>query len=194
VWQSLNAYCKEESKPTMDRTELEALFARHGYADFKWIDPHDIVVAQWVRLKCTFGCTNYGRNASCPPNVPAVEECQRFFDEYSTAVIFHFAQKVAQPEDRHAWSRGVNLELLKLEKAVFLAGYQKAFLLFMDSCSICDDCPGVRAECKNPKLARPSPESMAVDVFSTVRQYGYPIEVLSDYSQAMNRYAFLLIE
>jgi hypothetical protein len=35
---------------------------------------------------------------------------------------------------------------------------------------------------------------MAIDVFSTVRQYGYPIEVLSDYSQAMNRYAFLLVE
>jgi hypothetical protein len=35
---------------------------------------------------------------------------------------------------------------------------------------------------------------MAVDVYATVRQYGYPIEVLRDYSQAMNRYAFLLIE
>jgi hypothetical protein len=35
---------------------------------------------------------------------------------------------------------------------------------------------------------------MAVDVFSTVRQIGYPIQVLVDYSQTMNRYAFLLIE
>ncbi len=33
-----------------------------------------------------------------------------------------------------------------------------------------------------------------MDVFSTVRQAGYPIEVLSDYTQAMNRYAFMLIE
>ena len=35
---------------------------------------------------------------------------------------------------------------------------------------------------------------MAIDVFATVRKIGYPIEVLFDYSQAMNRYAFLLIE
>jgi hypothetical protein len=35
---------------------------------------------------------------------------------------------------------------------------------------------------------------MAMDVFSTVRRIGYPIEVLADYRQAMNRYAFLLIE
>jgi hypothetical protein len=31
-------------------------------------------------------------------------------------------------------------------------------------------------------------------VFSTVKQYGYPIEVLSEYFQTMKRYAFLLIE
>jgi hypothetical protein len=35
---------------------------------------------------------------------------------------------------------------------------------------------------------------MAMDVFATVRKLGYPIEVLTDYDQAMNRYAFLLIE
>jgi hypothetical protein len=35
---------------------------------------------------------------------------------------------------------------------------------------------------------------MAMDVFATVRKIGYPIQVLSDYSQEMNRYAFLLIE
>jgi len=35
---------------------------------------------------------------------------------------------------------------------------------------------------------------MAVDVFTTVRNIGYPIEVLYDYSQEMNRYAFLLIQ
>jgi len=35
---------------------------------------------------------------------------------------------------------------------------------------------------------------MAVDVFSTARRCGYPIQVLTDYDQPMNRYALLLIE
>jgi len=177
-----------------DQTRLETLFADHGYVDFKWIKPQDIVVSQWVRLKCLFGCTHYGRNASCPPNVPSVAECRQFFDEYGAAAVFHFEKKLDRPEDRHAWSKGVNQELLQLERAVFLAGYRKAFLLFMDSCYLCTDCAGVRAECKNPKSARPTPEAMAIDVFATVKKHGYPIEVLSDYSQAMNRYALLLIE
>jgi predicted metal-binding protein len=173
---------------------LEALFHEHGFDDFRWIEPGDIVVAQWVRMKCTFGCSNYGRNATCPPNVPAVDECREFFGDYTTGVLFHFQKGFKEPQDRHTWSAGVNRALLKLERAVFLAGYEKAFLLFMDSCYLCADCPGVREECNHPKSARPSPESMAIDVFSTARQYGYPIEVLRDYSQVMNRYAFLLIE
>ena len=177
-----------------DRAKLEALIMEHGYTDFKWVKPTDIVVAEWVRMKCLFGCKNYGRKASCPPNVPSVSECRRFFDDYNSAVVLHFQKRVAKPEGRHAWSRGVDRDLLKLERAVFLAGYHKVLLLFMDTCSMCKACSGVRGECKNPAVARPSPEAMAVDVFSTVRQLGYPIEVLTDYSQAMNRYAFLLID
>jgi predicted metal-binding protein len=176
------------------RAALERLIGEHGYKDFKWIKPKDIVVADWVRMKCLFGCKNYGRNASCPPNVPSVAECRRFFYEYRTGVIFHFEKRVKKPEDRHAWTRGVSTGLLKLERAVFLAGYHKVFLLVMDTCSLCAACPGVRGECRNPASARPTPEAMAVDVFSTARQYDYRIEVLSDYSQTMNRFAFLLIE
>jgi predicted metal-binding protein len=182
--------CREPSH----RKDLEALFEKHGHTDFKWIDPKAIVVSQWVRMKCAFGCAEYGQNATCPPNVPTVSECRQFFDEYRTAAVFRFEKSVDKPEDRHAWSRGVNQGLAMLEREVFVAGYEKAFLLFMDSCSLCVDCPGTREECVNPRQARPSPESMAVDVFSTVRQLGYPIEVLSDYSQPMNRYAFLLVE
>jgi len=178
----------------VNHEELESLFQIHGYTDYRWIKPEDIVVSQWVRMKCTFGCSEYGQNASCPPNVPSVSECRRFFKEYSTAAVFHFEKTVDKPEDRHAWTREVNLGLVELEREVFLSGCHKAFLLFMDSCCICRKCTGIREECKRPKLARPAPEAMAVDVFATVSKYGYPIEVLRDYCEAMNRFAFLMIE
>jgi predicted metal-binding protein len=176
------------------RAALEALFAQHGLTDFRWIEPRRIVVAQWVRIKCAFGCGEYGRNAACPPNTPSVAECREFFREYRTASVFHFAHAVETPEQRKPWAREVNAQLLQLQQAVFLAGYPKAFLLFMDSCRVCAECTGVRAQCRVPQSARPSPEGMAVDVFSTVRQVGYPIEVLTDYRQAMNRYALLLVD
>lgn len=174
--------------------KLETLFHDHGYTDFKWIDPKKIVVAQWVRMKCTFGCGEYGKNCCCPPNVPSVPECERFFREYTAAAVFHFTKKVDKPEDRHEWTRKINIKLSKLERDVFISGYPKTFLLFMDSCTICNNCSGEREKCLHPDMARPGPEAMGVDVFSTVRQYGFPIEVCKDYSQEMNRYSFLMIE
>ena len=177
-----------------EHKRLEEIFTKHSFMDFRWVDAQKIVIAQWVRMKCMFGCTEYGKSASCPPNVPSVAECERFFRDYTEAAIFHFEKKVDKPEDRYAWTRQVNTKLWKLERDVFVAGYPKAFLLFMDTCYLCNDCSGSRIKCLNKKLARPTPEALAVDVYSTVRQVGYPIEVLYDYSQKMDRYAFLMIE
>ena len=173
---------------------VEGLFAKHGFADFRWIDPKEIVVAEWVRMKCRFGCSGYGHNDTCPPNTPPVEECARFFREYDRAAVFHFEKKVARPEDRHPWTRELGAALLKLEREVFLAGFPKTFLIAIDSCSLCRDCSGKRETCFRPKDARPTAEALAVDVYTTVRKLGYPIEVLADYDRVMNRYAFLLVE
>jgi predicted metal-binding protein len=177
-----------------DTRTLEDIFRRHGLTDFKWIDPQAIVVAQWVRMKCQYGCRQYGHIASCPPNTPTVEECRRFFDEYRAAVVFHFQKTAPDSDERYAWSAKTNMRLSKLERDVFLAGYPQAFVLFMDSCHLCAECSPSRVDCKEPKLSRPSPEGMAVDVFTTVRELGYPINVLTDPSQEMNRYAFLMVE
>ncbi len=178
----------------IDRKKLEKIFQAYSFTDFKWIDPKKIVIAHWVRMKCMFGCSEYGKTATCPPNVPSFSECEKFFNEYSDVIVFHFGIKLAKPEDRFAWTKKISMKLLKLEREVFISGFQKAFLLFLDSCSICQECSGVIGECKEPKFARPTPEAMCIDVFSTVRSIGYPIQVLSDYGQEMNRYAFLLIE
>jgi len=179
----------------MTETEkLEDIFRRHGCTDSRWIEPQAIVVSQWVRMKCQYGCPHYGHIASCPPNTPTVEECRRFFDEYRTAVVFHFQKTAPEPDVRRAWSAKTNVRLSNLERDVFLAGYPKAFMLFMDSCHLCAECVPSRADCKEAKLSRPSPEGMAVDVFGTVRPLGYPIAVLTDPSQEMNRYALLMVE
>jgi Predicted metal-binding protein len=178
----------------MNNKELEEKFKKHQFTEYKWLDPNKIVVSQWVRMKCHFGCNEYGVTATCPPNVPPVSECERFFREYKRAVVFHFEKRVPKPEDRFAWTRKVNLKLLKLEKDIFLSGHEKAFLLFLDSCNICPECPGKKEECREPKMARPTPEALGVDVYKTVRQIGYSIQVLPDYSQKMNRFAFLLID
>lgn len=178
----------------VDVQQIESILHQQGYDDFKWLDPQEILVSQWVRLKCEFGCPSFGKEASCPPNNPSVEECRHFFSEYKSALVLHFQKIAPDKAKRKTWSARTNLKLIKLEQEVFLAGYPKAFLLFMDSCELCAECVPARADCKKPKLSRPSPEGMAVDVFSTIQKLGYPIEVLTDPTQAMNRYAFLMVD
>jgi predicted metal-binding protein len=177
-----------------DRKALERLFREQGVGDFKWLDPKKIVVSHWVRMKCAFGCSNYGQGACCPPNAPSVEECVEFLSEYREAVIIHFPKRLGDLRKRRAWTKGVNAGLLKLEREVFLAGNQKAFVLPIGPCSLCKECVKSRADCRHMEGARPTPEALAIDVFSTARLVGYPIEVLKDHSERMNRYAILLID
>jgi predicted metal-binding protein len=177
-----------------DRRALEALFRERGCADFTWIDAASIVVAQWVRMKCRYGCDGYGRHVTCPPNVPPVAECRELFNEYSTAVVFRFEKQFDHPEDRREWAQSIYEDLLALERDAFLSGYERALVLPMSSCHRCPECRIDGAECPRIEGTRPPAEALAVDVFSTVRKHGLPIEVLSDYDRPMNRYAFLLIE
>ena len=61
------------------KKQIDVILHSSNYTDYKWIDTQQIVVAQWVRMKCMFGCGEYGHGGTCPPNTPPVPECERFF-------------------------------------------------------------------------------------------------------------------
>ncbi|MFW9770009.1 MAG: DUF2284 domain-containing protein [Candidatus Thorarchaeota archaeon] len=176
-----------------DKSSLHETFERCGFSDFGWIDPNEIVVSQWVRLKCEFGCADYGR-ASCPPNLPSISECQEFFKEYTDAWVFRFSKKSTDKQQLEDWVKQIERQLLDLEREVFLQGYVKAFVLQMSNCNLCSDCATNRGNCKHKRLARPTPEGLGVDVFSTVSKLGFPIKVLKDRSEEINRYAILMVQ
>lgn len=177
-----------------DTAPIDDIIKKHKIKDYKWLLPKDIIVAQWVRFKCMFGCSGFGVTASCPPNTPPIPDCREFINEYKAALIFHFQIKLDDPETRHEYCTKLNKKLLKLEREIFLAGYYKTFLLFMDECALCDECTGVRETCLKKEESRPTAEGLGVDVYQTAHNCGYPIEVLKDYDQEMNRYAFILVE
>src|SRR5512136_1689394 len=141
---------------SFDRQEMEALFRDRGLEDFRWLPPAGIVVARWVRMKCQFGCPEYGESVACPPNVPPVEECERFFREYSEAAIFRFPKVAPDREQRRKWSREINTRLVALERDVFLLGFPKAFMLPMGRCPQCEECVSRPEDCRHPGSARPT--------------------------------------
>jgi predicted metal-binding protein len=141
-----------------------------------------------------FGCPAHGVKATCPPNVPSIEHCREIFSEYEEIAIFHFEKAFQSPAERVPWGRETKQRLLKLEREVFLSGCYKAFLISVGFCEECEECARNRMDCKNKKSARPAADAMGIDVYATARGAGYPIQVLKDYKETMNRYAFLLVE
>ncbi len=173
---------------------IEGMALKHGLKDFRWIHPKTIITGYWVRAKCQFGCPSYGKKACCPPELPSFSDCQRFFGEYKSSMLFHFSLRSPKPEMRFAWGRKINKKMLALEKEVFLAGFYKAFIFPANPCRICDQCKHSKKECLNPGIARPTLEGFGVDVYGTVRKAGYSIQVLKSYKEEMNRFGLLLIE
>ena len=71
----------------MDLNKIESIIRENGYEDFRWISGEDVVVCQWPRFKCMFGCSTYGKKGTCPPSVPSIEDCREFFNEFLEIIV-----------------------------------------------------------------------------------------------------------
>ena len=93
------------------------------------IAPQQVVTATWVRLRCQFGCSEYGQCATCPPHSPTPETTRKMLDEYRTAILLHAS--ATEPLRKIA---------RELERTIFLAGYYKAFAFLCGPCWLCKTC------------------------------------------------------
>ncbi len=148
--------------------------------DVRVIPANTVVVEQWVREKCQFGCPGYGKRLTCPPHSPTPEQTKSMIAAYEYAFLIHGDEKTP-----------VNQIVVGLEKTLFLDGYEKAFGMGAGPCYLCDECA---ERCKYPEEARPSMEACGIDVFTTVKTHGLPIEVLKDENCEPNYYGLVLIE
>ena len=69
--------------------EIEKLteIARERGVKARTLKPEKIVISQWVRFKCRYGRTGYGKHFGCPPYAPGPEETRRMVNEYSTGLL-----------------------------------------------------------------------------------------------------------
>jgi predicted metal-binding protein len=147
----------------------------------KIVPADSVKTAEWVRMKCRYGCGGYGGCLTCPPHSPTPQETARVLGDYAWAVLFETG-------------RGGRRELAAtLEREIFLAGYYKAFAMASGPCGLCDACDFENG-CRHPEQARPAMEACGIDVFETVRRNGFTIEVLTDTSQKGHYFGMVLIE
>jgi len=154
-----------------------------GAKDARIIAASDVETAPWVRWKCQFGCDGYGRCLVCPPFTPGPEEMRKVLDAYHRAVLIHF-----DPE------ADVKAAVAELEREIFLCGAWKAFGLGAGPCYLCKKCPVDEGRCRHAERARPAMEACGIDVFSTVKKAGFPIEVVKSTRQCPNYYGLVLVD
>lgn len=168
-------------KPNMKKYAKEAV--KLGAQDAKLISTRTIVAAPWVRIKCQYGCSGYGQCLTCPPYSPTPETTTKILENFRKALLIH--------GDSHT---DVTSIAATIERIAFLDGYYKAFAIGSGPCRLCDTCNLKHKECRHPEEARPSMEACGIDVYQTVRNNGYPIEVVKNHSGKQNYYSMVLIE
>ena len=189
--------------PSLDEElrKLTALAAEKG-AVARGIGSSDVVVADWVRFKCRFGCKGFGKHMGCPPYGPTVEETRRMVSEFQTGLLVRFDGVPGHPDlkpeeiplDFHPFFadliRWVNSTIHTIEKTAFYDGFYKAFGFGAYPCIYCEHqhCvaeeqsgivdESIRRLCRHMDLVRPTMEGAVMDVFATAKRAGWEIRTI----------------
>jgi predicted metal-binding protein len=154
-----------------------------GVKAAKIVRPADVETAHWVRLKCQFGCDGYGQCLVCPPFSPTPEETRQVLDGYKRAMLIRFSAEA-----------DTKATVAELEREIFLRGAWKALGLGAGPCYFCESCVLPEGPCRHAERARPAMEACGIDVYTTARRAGFPIEVVRTRQQCPQYYGLVLID
>jgi predicted metal-binding protein len=169
----LEIYCKELLEVGVDGAKV--------------IAPYSVVTAEWVRMKCQFGCPGFGLSHCCPPHTPTPDVTREVIGAYEKAILLH--RRLAKGER----AKHFNETIVHLEIKIFLDGYYKAWSMGSGPCRLCKECD-LSISCKHGYEARPSMEACGIDVFKTARDNGFPIEVVRTHEDERNIFGLILVE
>ena len=191
-------------------------FLGEVHSDYRVFSTDLIVVEDWVRWRCRYGCESYGKFFSCPPYTPEVEETRKLVGEYDWAVLFWFGDLDPNGEERssdgHYFQKqikDVHNTMLEAERKAFLNGYHKAFSFWGLPCGYCKTCIieqktqdnkeiegecNVKEHCRHPNKVRPTIEGSGINAFKTAENLGEKLEILQDPTNHTTIYSILLLE
>lgn len=186
---------KGVSSGLLDR--LLAKSRKYGLNEVIPISVEKILVAEWVHMKCRYGCAKYNTNWCCPPATPNPDKIRKVIDEYRLALLLVGSAQCPDFYRDNQRKRAMQVRCWKgtvsLERMLFLAGYYKAFSLVGECCALCETC-AYPDDCRFPQEKRPSVESFSIDVIGTLRNVGINTTVAENAADVFSYYAIILLE
>ena len=156
-----------------------------------------IELAEWVSLKCQYGCPQYNTNWCCPPASPDLKKVRAILDEYSLALLLvgnrHCPDFYSHSAKRRAYQVRYWKGTMAIERQLFLEGYDKAFSLVSGACALCKKC-SYPEQCRFPLEKRPPVESFGIDLIGTLKNLGRSTAVSQDTDDHFNHYSIILLE
>ena len=155
-----------------------------------------IKTGAWTRMKCQFGCENYGRTLCCPPHTPSAEFMKQFLSEYEWSLLVQLPIPIPENTDWKTYNKVICKRLTDVvvgtEREAFLLNYYRAFGLKAGRCWLCDTCN--LQHCVHPDLARPSAEACGIDMMALAADNGFNSRVLRGPVKEFHIYGLILIE
>ena len=170
---------------------------KHGLDSVEAFSVEKIAVAEWVHLKCRYGCSQFNTNWCCPPATPEPDQVRRILGEYSTALLLKGSAACTDFYRNNHRKRSMQVRgwkgTLSLERTLFLEGYYKAFSLVGECCALCKEC-AYPEDCRFPQEKRPSVESFSIDVIGTLKNLGAASQVATSTAESFDFYGIILLE
>jgi len=172
----------------LERYRLKAL--ELGATDAVVINADRISIDEKLRLKCMIpACVRYDACANCPPHSPSLDFMRKVVSGFKYAVLIKQDIPILELSGPEAAATKPYLPyaqrnyrmVTELESAAFGDGYYLAVGLGNGSCQsiLCQDAACVALEsgktCRFPTQARPSMESVGIDVYQLVTRVGWDI-------------------
>lgn len=89
-----------------------------GCEKAKIIDASTVIVEEWVRWKCLYGCPFYNKDAYHPPFAPDVDETRRVLSQYTKVILLNGPK-----------GKAITDIAVRLEGEAYRMGFYKAFAL-----------------------------------------------------------------
>lgn len=149
------------------------------------INPRILAPKPWVRNFCYANkCGKYGKHYMCPPLIGSLEETDKRLRDFKQCILLQYSKKLSANQDLgeiEAIKTEFHLKILQLENLLLTNGALSAWGLMGGSCSLCPKCYAETDQpCLYPDRARPSPESMGIDIITLLNNLGIGSQFYTD--------------
>lgn len=165
-----------------DLTQFAKVLEIHVVREF---DPETLIPEERIRAFCQEDkCGNYGKNYMCPPHIGSIDDMKNILLNYSKGILFQYSKEFNVKENRKKVEEtklDFHRMILQLEDFMKERGIVELQGLIGGSCALCGSCYArLDKPCPYPEKARPSLESLGIDLMTLLKGLNLDTEFHSD--------------